>query len=112
MVLRKSLASCSGYIDFPSADSLHMEEHAGGSLLQNTWNSNRPTLPSTRWQSSFRRRGTPASNIAYIHRCSIPNRFGTRLDYESDKRGPHSGWIAVCPHLPAYGTDALTSWRA
>src|SRR5258708_23413720 len=68
----------------------------------------RPPLPSTRRQSSFGCRGTPASNIAYIHRCSIPNRLGTWLDYEGDKRGPHSSCIAVCPPIPAYTTDALT----
>ncbi len=36
------------------------------------------------------------------------DRLGTWLDYEGDKRGPHSSWIAVGPHLPAYSTDALT----
>ncbi len=59
------------------------------------------------FQATSLHRGTFSSNIAFVHRCSNPDRPGTRLDYEGDKRGPHSRRSVVCPHLPHYRADAL-----
>ena len=64
-------------------------------------------LPPTCRQSSFSRRGTPAGDIAFLHRGGIPDRSGAGTDYEGDGRGSHRRWAAVSPHLPAHGAHAL-----
>ncbi len=67
-----------------------------------------PPLSSTRRHSSFGRGRTLAGNIAFVHRCSIADRSGTRPDYKGDGGRPHSGWTAVCPDLASACSHYLT----